>query len=239
MKRTLLLIILTISFLAVRSQSVLLDEEVKDEPNTDTFGPNQKKFAHFYIGYGIPVGPSESDSVAIVTVRSYEYVFGYRFKYRVSQFYSFGFDLNFNSKIFTIKQDSFKLFPNSIIHDREKLQLRNAGLTIYNRFNYGKRGNKIGNYIDLGAYLDWTPNPTYITYDEYSIVNSVGASNTRQYHKGLIYLNPINYGLIGRIGFGKFALCGSYRLSDMFYKQYIYTELPRIIVGLQIGLVKK
>jgi hypothetical protein len=237
MNKIILFLIFILPTFGLKSQTVLMDEDVKDSDPTDV-GPNKKKFGHFYVGFGSIVGPSESDSVATRPFRSYEYTFGYRFKYRISQLYSLGFDLNYNSKSYSIKQDSFKIFPNGTLHDKEKLQLRNVGVDIYNRFNYGKRGNQIGNYIDIGAYLDWSPNPTYITFDKYSIVNSVGASNTRQVHKGLIYVNPINYGLLARIGFNKFSFYGSYRLTDIFYKNYIYTELPRIIAGIQIGLHK-
>lgn len=238
MKNFILFLFSTFLFTNIQSQNVLLDEEIKDETPPSTYGPNQKKYAHFYIAYGVPVGPSESDSVAVNTFRSFEYIIGYRYKLKISSFYAIGFDLNFNSKVYNVKQDSFKLFPNKTIHNKEKLQMRSLGIDIYNRFNFGKRGDILGNYLDVGAYLDWTPNPTYITYDKYSIVNAVGASNTRQLHKGLVYVNPINYGLLGRIGFGKFLIYGSYRLSDIFYKQFIYTEFPRIIAGIQMGLIK-
>lgn len=238
MRKVAIFLAFLISIFLANAQTVILEEEVKSDPDPSDIGPNKKKFSHFYIGAGAIVGASETDSVATKLSGSYEIIFGYRFKYRVSQLYSLGFDLNYNSKVFNIKQDSLKIFPNGVLHDREKLQLRNISASIYNRFNYGKRGNYIGNFIDIGAYMDWSINPTYITYDKYAIVNSVGASNTRQLHKGLVYLNPFNYGLLARVGFNRYVFYGSYRLSDIFYSNYIYTELPRIVAGLQIGLHK-
>lgn len=215
----------------------MLDKDVV-VGDSSIVGPNKKKYNHFYFSYGNILGASETDSVAAKIWGSYEFAFGYRFKYRVSQFYSLGFGINYNSKTYNIKQDSFKLFPNNVVHKWEKLVLRNLAFDVYNRFNYGKRGNYIGNFIDIGAYADWSFMPVYVSYDEYTLVNSVSASNTRQIHKGLVYVNTINYGVNARLGFNKYVLYASYRLSDIFKPGYIYTELPRIVAGIQIGLHK-
>jgi hypothetical protein len=101
------------------------------------------------------------------------------------------------------------------------------------RFNYGRRGNIIGKFIDLCAYGDWTFSASNNTKDKRQNGNHV---KTRITH--LNYYNSTNYGVLARIGFNRYVFYGSYRLSNMFKSSANFPELPRITVGLQIGFHK-
>jgi hypothetical protein len=44
--------------------------------------------------------------------------------------------------------------------------------------------------------------------------------------------------LLARIGIGRWAFTGSYRLSDIFKTPYQMPELPRLTVGVEVGLFR-
>ena len=226
------LLLINIAF----SQTVLLEQDVNKDSIPPTFGPNLKHYGHMYVGLGWVLGQSDSAGADIITGSSTDFVVGYRYKRKLSNFYALGFDVNYGVTSFNLKQDSSKILPNQILHDKEKLNTNQLGLILYNRFNFGKRGNYLGRFLDLGAYGNWTFNVKHIYKDRHSIANSANASATKVINSGLLYTNPINYGVQARIGFNRYVFYGSYRLSDQFKSNFIYPELPRIIVGFQIGL---
>ena len=225
------------TYTTIHAQTIMLAQDVNKDTIIPTKGANRKNFTHSYIGYGFVIGKSDNEGIK-TNFGSGEFIFGIRYKRKISNFYSCGFDINYNSKLYKIKQDSMKIFPNNVLHTKEKLVFHNIGLVLYNRFNFGKRGDYVGNFIDVGAYTDWGFNSQYVTYDKYAVVNAVSASNTKQIHSGLTYLNPINYGITARLGFNKFVLSASYRLSEIFETSYIYPELPRLILGVQLAIYR-
>jgi len=54
----------------------------------------------------------------------------------------------------------------------------------------------------------------------------------------LKYVENFSYGLLARIGVSRYALTAQYRLSDIFKSSYAMPELPRLIVGIEVGLFK-
>ena len=69
--------------------------------------------------------------------------------------------------------------------------------------------------------------------DELPNGNIVSTTVTR-----LNYLNDGNYGAYAQFGINRYVVYAKYRLSDMFNNSVQYSELPRLIVGFQIGLHK-
>lgn len=218
------------------SQGVVLEQDVNKDSIPPTFGPNLKNYGHTYIGLGWVLGQSDSAGATINMGSSTDFVVGYRYKRKLSNFYAIGFDLNYGVTSFNLKQDSSKILPNGVLHDKEKLNTNQLGLILYNRFNFGKRGNYLGKFIDLGGYGNFTFNVKHIYKDSYVIANSDNASVRKVVNTGLVYTNPVNYGVQARIGFNRYVFYGSYRLSDLFKSNFIYPELPRIIIGFQIGM---
>lgn len=219
--------------ICAKSQTVVMHQDVNDTV-IPTQGPNLKNFTHFYMGYGLIAGQSEGNGSPINYGSSNNFVLGYRYKYKICNIYSIGLDISLNTYAFNLKQDSSKTFPNKVIHDKEKLNLTNIGLGFYNRINYGRRGNLIGKFIDLGAYADWTAGANNYTRDKMPNGNIVKTTITK-----LNYIELFNYGLMGRIGFNRYVFYGTYRLSDIFKSSYpSYSELPRITIGFQVGFHK-
>ncbi len=232
MKKYLFFSFFVLFSIAGYSQTVLLHEEVNDTV-LGKHGQNLRNFSHFYIGLGFLAGKPDSTGSDILYGKSKNFILGYRYKFRICNFFAIGYDLDFNSYSYSLKQWAKKITPDSILHNKEKLTYNNLGISGYMRFNYGKRGNRIGNFIDLGGYGDWTFSAINFVKDKRSNGNIFKTSISH-----LNYYNPINYGALARIGFNRYVIYGYYRLSDIFKPSYKYPELPRLAVGLQIGLHK-
>jgi hypothetical protein len=236
-KRTTFLSLMMLISAAASSQHVLLEQDVNADTIQETSGPNLKKYTHLYASYGLVLGETEGDSAEIKIGNSSQFAMGVRYKRRLSNFYAIGFDLSYNITTFHMEQDSAKLLPDTLLHDKEKLASNNVTLQLYNRFNFGKRGNHIGNYLDIGGYGEWAFSITHSTKDTDDRAKVLGAKTTKTTNKGLKYTAPFNYGLVARIGIGKLAFFGKYRFSDMFVSKYDYPELPRLVIGLEIGII--
>jgi hypothetical protein len=232
------LLVLTASLVTAGAQNItLIEENVPEKLEEPQKGPNQKKFLQGFIGYGLILGGSEGKGGSIIYGNSGGWHFGIRQKRKISNFYSLGYEISYNINTFSLKQDSTKLFPNSLLHEKEHLRTNELGIGIYNRFNFGKRGNYVGNFIDLGFYGTWIVGASHTYFDKYTVANNANASNTTTTNRGLIYISNFSYGPQARIGFNRFVLFANYRLSNLFNgKITSYPELPRLITGIQIGL---
>ena len=236
MKKAIALITITILALNVFAQQVIMEQKVTKDTVPSDFGPNLKNFSHFYTAFGIIAGAPEGYGATIRYGNSSDFNMGFRYKRKLSNFYSMGFDLGYGLTSFKLKQDLTKIFPNAKLHHKEKIHFNHLRLTLYNRFNFGKRGNYIGNFLDIAAYGDWEFSAKHIYFDKHPLLNNDNASAAKVINTGLAYTNPFNYGVQTRIGFNRYVLYGSYRLSELFKDQFSYPELPRLVIGLQISM---
>ena len=147
------------------AQKILLEQDVNADSIRPVKGPNLKHYSHYYLGYGLVASPGSAGSEIRYGMSS-DITLGYRYKRKLSQFYSIGMDISYHLTTYRLKQNSTKRLPNDSLHDKEQLIFHNVGFGIYNRFNYGKRGNYIGNFIDIGARLDLPFSVIHFTKDE-------------------------------------------------------------------------
>jgi hypothetical protein len=233
MKIKILIAVVILSCLAGKgfTQTVLLEEKVKDYSILEKRGPNLKLFDYMTIGAGFLL-PVNDTTANILFPSSWYFTLGYRHKTKINNYVAVGFDVNFNYSEFTLKQDSRKTIPDSIQHNKQCLDFYKFGLGAYIRFNFDKRGNHMGKYLDLGAMADATISATNYTKDfkdGYTI---------KTYNRGMKPYETFNYNLIARLGFNKVVISASYRMLSV-YKESEYkkgTELPPLSVGLELAL---
>jgi len=218
------------------AQTVLLEENVEKDTITPKWGQNYKNYQHFYIDYGFLVDQPEKKGADIKYGNTHTFSIGYRYKRRLCNFYAIGFDLSYYRFTYNLKQDSNKILPNTLQHNKEKLIFNNLSLELYNRFNIGRRGNLIGKFIDIGVYGNWAYGIKHFYRDELSNANPNNHANIVEVtNKNLDYMENINYGLRARVGINRYTISANYRLSNFFKEKYNYPELPRLSIGLQIG----
>lgn len=213
------------------AQEILISEDVKSDTIQPEKGPNLKHYKHLYWGISFPFVTNEDVAYTQAGLSAIT-DFGLRFKRKLNKTFSVGTDFSFNWASYRIKQDEFKSIPDSTEHKREKFMINSISPDLYARINFGRRGNSIGTYLDLGAYGSLNVKRAYFTYDK--IDGEIIKTTTSR----LKYMEKYAYGLLARIGTNNLALTAKYRLSKPFTEESGFAELPKLSVGLEIGVFK-
>ena len=215
------------------SQDILLQQNVKADSVRPTYGPNLKNFFHGYVGIGFPFS-RDDESGYTKPMASTNFDFGIRYKRRFTNYLAIGMDLGINSLSYKIKQNDSKTVPDNTINDKEKIQVNAVSSSAWFRINVGRRGNYIGNFLDLGAYGDWNFQKKHRTTNTNTDNEKVKVTTSK-----LKYAEDFSFGVLTRVGIGRYALTARYRLNDIFKSSYNLPELPRLIVGFEVGLFRK
>jgi len=238
MKKVFFIILLvTGKFLITAAQEVVLEENPLADTVEQTWGMNLQHYIHTYLRWDFMVGPN--DPGASYKPGSSAFDFGMRYKYKISGFYSIGGDFDFLSFAnYYLQQNSLSEQINDSVgnYKSERLIFTGFGLEFFNRFNYGRRGNSIGKFIDIGLYGNYSYYVSHYISDDIDD-KPYGVIELTQ--RKLKYTERLSYGISGRIGFNRWVVDVRYRLSDRF-KEYTgwdkLPELPRFQIGLEIGL---
>ena len=230
---------LLLFFLPIYSQKILLDKDIT-KAYKKVQGPNTKSFGQLYIGTGFIFSQSGENEIPVKNFSSKYSTFGYRQKFKIFSFYSVGFEAEYNLRQFNLKQSADKLFPDTVIHDKEKIKLHSAELAFYNRFNFDKRGNVIGKYIDIGAFIYYSFSTIHYTKDNFTdseeeIDPESHAKVRIVKYSRLDYIEPFGYGVYAKAGIDWFAIKVTYRISDIFKDSYNWNELPGLSVGFEVS----
>ena len=125
------------------------------------------------------------------------------------------------------------MVPGPQLHRREALALHQFYTEASVRLNAGRRGNAVGSYLDLLAGAAWAATTTHTTED--APAPGIGSQETTE--RGLLYLRRWSGSTGARLGFDRYAVTARYRLTPAFGAAYgAWPELPRWVVGLEIGL---
>lgn len=237
MKKLIVLFVFMISVSLAYSQVVVLDEAVADTVKEKPFGPNQKHYVHSYYSFG--TGFSLEDQTTIKQIAgTFRFEFGIRYKYKISEHFALGSDLYFATDMHNFDLDQ----AQSAMYESEYYSLNSWGLSVFTRFNVGKRGNTLGTFVDLLGYGQWNPG-RYYTYfiEEESTDPLLAHSATKQVvYNRLDFLSKTSAGAGLRIGHKGISLLATYRLTDLVLtdKQPAllpHGELPAFNIALEIG----
>ena len=212
------------------AQTVVISEDVSAGRGVPEFGVNRKHFRHFYTGIHFVAGQPEASGADVLNWRSWRFEMGHRYKRKFSETFSGGYELFFRRDMYTPRQEAGKVIPDTLINDREKLVLLTVGGGLYQRINFGQRGNHMGRYIDIGGYADLMFHARHVRF------NSDDGLRIRERITGLGYLSSIGYGPSLRAGVGNVVVKLSYRASDLFTPSANLPEWPRFTAGIEFGM---
>lgn len=216
--------------LSLQAQKTLMAENPAVDSTDEKFGPNLRHFVHPVYSYGMFIGDQPA-TAKINTGSSYYLKAGLLYKYKVSQYYAWGFGASISNSTFSLKQQSSKALPDTIRHKKERLNWMNLNVCLYNRFNFNKRGNVIGAYTDIGVQGGYTVSYNHFTFDK----NDEGLA-VRTRTRGHKYYNPFYYEAFVHLGYDRLSLNASYRFSNLFKSKYSYPELPRFCLALTVAI---
>ena len=132
--------------------------------------------------------------------------------------------LEYGWERFKVKQD---------IYDSEILGTSNIGLEYFNRILLSQRENSLGYWIDAAFYANLNLSSRHMTKEKAPSTDNI--KNRKQIEKGLEYLNKFECGLKARLGFKRYAITATYRLSD-WVSNTVVDEPPRYSIGLEFGI---
>ena len=238
MKSYLIYLVLPFLYINLSAQDIVLDKDV-DEQYTEEKGPNMRHYGHFYEGLAMLV-PYNSESGASTEIgRSGEFVFGYRYKLKLLSFYAIGFDLSNRWVRYGIKSESdVLLVPSNPLSQASLVNKLSVGMTslgaeAYNRINIGRRGNTLGNYLDIGIKAEWNYGRKLILKEK--AVSGAYYEKSRTVEKNLNFIEKYSTIVTARIGINKFIIYGNYRISDLIASNFTTPELPPLTAGVQIA----
>jgi hypothetical protein len=216
-----------------RAQQVLVQANVANDTLKSTFGPNRRWFGHGYLGLGLVVGPAAPGAALRSGAASAEARVGGRLKLRLGQSVAICGDLAYAYLRYELAQEAGKLVPGPAQHEREYLALHQVAAEGAVRLNYGRRGNTVGGYLDLLAGGSWAIATRHTTED----VPAPGIKSVETTEGGLPYLRRFGGSAGARLGLDRYAVVARYRFSPAFAPGYAaWPELPRWVVGLEVGL---
>lgn len=224
MNKAIALVICMFAVQSLHAQVIELEQDVNADTVISNFGKNRKHYFSSYMGLGIVPTQIDSDSLQLKTGASTRFSFGLYYKYKISNFYSLVSSVNYG-----LSQFEFET-TDPVKYNR--LNVNDVNLEIANRFNFGKRGNRIGNYLELGISGDYVfhTKQSYKTTVDNSMVFH---SKQKVINTGISYIEKPNYSAHARIGFNKIVITADYRLSDLTTNQVNF-DLPPLAVGLRL-----
>ena len=227
--KTLLTILFVFCFACCQSQTVLLDVDRKQEQRRPESGPNTKAFSHAFFRFG-EAASGDFEGARIVYGSSLSLAMGFRKKHKISRALSAGYDLELSYTDYKLLQRKGKTLPDSILFNKsERLDFVGPGLGFFTRINFDpKRGNYLGNYLDLGIAGVWNVSIKRITKNKLQ-----DGTLVKTIIKNLPYVNDIDAKAFIRIGKNHFSLYASYRFTEYFKSSYNYPDLPRVVIGIE------
>jgi len=232
MKKILFSCLLVFCITSLQAQTTLISKQVLPLDSTRPhLGPNGKTFNNSFFGLHFVVPTEVNDKAPVKIISSSGFRLGWMQKYRISNFLSLGYLVDFNTYEYAYDQTEKKDFPDTLIHKKQSIGVSSLDGGLYFRFNFDtRRGNFIGHYLDAGAYAGYHISRSYSTTDEIEAFDEISRNRITRLH----LIERYQYGLYGAIGLNKFTIYGRYRLSDIIEWPYQSAELPRLTVG--IGL---
>ncbi|MFN0032302.1 MAG: hypothetical protein ACKVOR_09100 [Flavobacteriales bacterium] len=230
----------------IAAQKVMMKRNVTrqiEETYLDSSGPNGRVYVMNYYGYGIILPMNDRDSAAITdNAKSNIFTYGVKAKFKLNNTFALCTDIIYMHQRYKIAQhDSLNIFSPGFKNDVQKLNFNTFGLGAHLRINFGKRGNALGKYLDLGADMH------YVFAERLFTKNKITASGTgadeivqRTTLKKLDYTGNLQGFANVHFGINIFQLFARYRLTDMFVRSDSFysigriPELPRLCVGVEI-----
>lgn len=216
--------------LSASAQTVLFeDKAVVPDTIRSEWGPNSKHYLQGTFGFAWPVSPSEAGAPLRYFV-SGEINTGIRYRRQWANWFATGAELKYNADIYRLKQVNGKTLPDTTLNDKERIAFQSFQAGLFLRFNLGKRGDRLGTYLDVGPYGD-----LYFISKHRRRNDQPNGEREVDITRRLDYAPIVGYGLRARIGFEGFLLTVSYRFSDLLDDSFNYPYLPRWKLGMEFA----
>jgi hypothetical protein len=227
MKTLFSLLVLSLFTVAeLQAQNIIMEQNVNEDTVESSVGPNKKW--HFGSAYGLHsiIGQSTGDTAtSLIGGRSLGFTITTYQKRRLNNTFSLLTQI-------TYRRDAFFFTPLNEETQYNKHINNDVLGELSLRINYGKRGNYVGYYAELGASGDYTF-MTRRKAKRNEVDPALAYESIKTVQGGMKYINNFNYSAHFRLGFNKLVLTADYRLSDLTNNDQVMFDLPPLYVGLR------
>jgi hypothetical protein len=213
-----------------KAQEVVLSEKVIQDSVRGKYGPNMSHYLHFYAGFGFITPVNQNTGSEIYFGKANNFEIGLRYKKRITNWLALGANLYYEMYNYRLEQNDDKTFPDTLIYGKQKVKSHNFGIAPYLRINIGRRGNRLGNYLDVGVFGNVIFSQKLKAFD-----TPDGKEKVVLKDAGL--LNSTFWGVYANIGIANsFVLFAKYNMSELVKPGNAnYADLPPLTIGLQFN----
>lgn len=210
------------------AQTVILEKDLSTNDTTEISMTQEKKHSvATYLGLGNSLAGADKGA-AITFFGSSVFKIGLMYNYAFAKSISTGVTLDYTGYSYGLKQETGKGIPDSVLHDKEHINLNTIDGGVYMRFGFGKK--ELKSSIDIGM------NAFYIVGSNHSTKDKFGDSNVEVIISRLPYIENWQTAANIRYNLHGFALNLNYRFTDQFTASYEYPELARLNFCITINL---
>ncbi len=226
MKFSTLLFTFLIAFsFSMKAQDILLDEVVNDTSLFDSTPDKNVVYTHIGILFRTESGSALNGTIILGKSTTSKIGFGY-LRMLNAQF-GVGAEAEYSGERYIIDQD---------VVDLETIQLNYVNITPNIRFTPKAYDDKNGFSVQAGGYFGLLVGSKQSQESKVNQtnINAMG-KDIEVVTKRLNFVESTQYGVQFRLGYGQVALMSRIRLSNQFKTNLFYSEMPNILIGIEVG----
>jgi hypothetical protein len=229
MRATILLTCLVVAGFTLRAQTKVLEMEVPtDSMAGGQSGENRRHFVHMFFDGGL-IADIKNPSGNYDFLRSFNSGLGVLYKLKFTEWLSTGLEVELEHYTYRLKDDRPGVFPDTVLHDKEKVQQMLISGSYFIRLNMDDRGNTMGKFFDMGMGGGLQIGSRYLAEDELP-GGQIREVKIRKYEATL----PNTWYLFGRLGVNNMVLFGKYRMQGLFKPEMAFPAAPDLTIGLRL-----
>ena len=234
---TILLLLLSLVQPNIRAQELIFQKQSDDVTDRPNFGPNRRHFYHAFLSSALTFPTSGAATINTDQPFTGQATAGFRYKLKMARPLAIVSEGGINRNFFRIDQSAGKNFPDTLIHQSQSIRINGLFGGVFLRIRLGQRGDYLGNYIDLGLTAQVSIMNHLMTKDVFFSSDPKPIQTEKATLSSLNNINPFNYKASVRIGFDRFSLFASYRLSRLIDESSV-KDLPDLEIGFEISPVR-
>lgn len=232
-----LLFLLSIVQANITAQELIFEKRPDSMPDHPNFGPNRRHFYHAFISSSIFLPASGTLKINTGQPFTGQIAVGFRYKLKIDKPFAIVSECGINRNFFRIDQFPGKNFPDTIMHFSQSIQTAGLFGGVFLRIRLGQRGDYLGKYIDLGLTAQASIMNHLVTKDVFNSADPKPYLIEKTTLSGWKNINPFTYKASVRLGFDRFSLIVSYRLSRLLDIPS-GKDLPDLEIGFEISPVR-
>lgn len=218
------------------AQELIFEKQLDSLQKHPNFGPNRRHFCHAFLSSSLFFSPSSGTEIKTRQPFTGQIALGFRYKLKINRPLSVITECGLNRSFFKLDQSPGKNFPDTLIHHSQSLRSTAIFGGVFFRIRLGQRGDYLGNFIDLGLVAQTSMSNKLVTRDEINSMDPKPYLIDKTTVSRLMGINPLNYKASVRVGFDRFSLFATYRLSRLVDTSS-GKDLPAMEVGFEISPV--